>query len=226
MLSVGSQLIPRIALSVVGFVMAGGALAAPGYMHLDASHANDKQTCLRRGDRIVHKTREAVVVYVRERRAFYGCLKSLAQRVRVDRRQRDVAVDVYRPAGRFVVVRSYASIDGSDPTEPPPAGGEIYRVYLTVTDLRTGREYLTYRAKGFSVNFVVVRRTGSVAFVLTRNTNDLRLLACEMPMCYDSVRHGHPRELDRTNRDFDDVRLSGSRLTWTRDGQPRSGTLR
>jgi len=71
----------------------------------------------------------------------------------------------------------------------------------------------------------VVNRTGTVVFVLRREDFDFRLMACEVRRCYTGQRATAPRELDRSNAAFDDIRLAGNTVTWASRGTPRTTTV-
>jgi len=136
---------------------------------------------------------------------------------------------VYPPAGRYVVTLSYGGVK-----ELPMR--TVERVWVILTDLRTGAEYRVF--KGFfregccgSISNVMVRHTGSVVFVTSYAKPNLQfyLYACELSTCYDQRLYGRQlRVLDRGPNGVYNVRFDGATLRWTNadDGQEKSASLK
>ena len=214
------QRISFIATSVVALTSLWPAIAAP-------VRAEARGDCVRKGERAVHRTAEAVVA--KGGGAIFGCLLSRGVRVRLDRRPRDFSFQIYGPIGRYVAVRAA----GGEPCSyPGPCGGgdlDYEDTSLMLFDLRSGRGYSLFRGRTYvgigGPLKAVVNQTGTVVFVLRREDFDFRLMACEVRRCYTGQRATAPRELDRSNAAFDDIRLAGNTVTWASRGTPRTTTV-
>jgi len=219
--------VTRRALSAAAVALSACVLVA--WWPVGAS-AGGAGACLRLPQaRVIYNNSEVLIVRSRPRRAYYGCLKQGGKPVRIDRRLRERVLLVYPPAGRFVATKA------AGPSKRCPSG-IAGRLWLIVTDLRTGAEYRVFKSFLFedccgSIVQVVLRDTGSVAFQTSYSERNLCLYACEPSTCYDKRRYGrYLRVLDRAQGGgFYDVRLDGATVRWTNtdigDGQEKSADL-
>jgi len=219
--------VTRRALSAAAVALGACVLVAWWPVGVSAGGAG---ACLRLPQaRVVYNTSEVLIVRSRPRRAYYGCLKQGGKPVRIERRGPERVFAVYPPAGHYVV-----SLTAGGIARFP--SGLASRIWLILTDLRTGAEYRVFRSFLFedccgSILAITLRDTGSVAFQTSYSERNLYLYACEPSTCYDKRRYGrYLRVLDRAQGGgFYDVRLDGATVRWTNtdigDGQEKSADL-
>jgi hypothetical protein len=172
------------------------------------------------GSRLVARSREAIAYANREDATvakFYGCLKSVDRRVRLDVWRHDAGFDVFTPVGRFIVSAAYSEVSYSTSVAA-----------VVLTDLATGRFYDVHQGLwgpgNGDVATVVLKRNGSVAF-LTVTEPDV-LYKCEIRTCYNTEGEGVPVKLDRGRISPQSLRLDGSKLRWRNASGPRATNFR
>ena len=163
------------------------------------------------------------MVYTNRGLRYYACYRPTGRRVRLDRPEYNGGLQVYGPAGRYLVTIASQSPRYED-------GGNILTVGMF--NVRTGAYYFIarhgYVAWSQAVDAVVLRPSGSLAWLTNtgRQTDEYRLDACQFPSCYSRYRRAvNARSLDRGQIPPDSVVPDGEILRWTNSGQQRSTAL-